>query len=257
MDKRFLTYDEQIIRLRENKKVTMKDEKEVLKTLQKYSYYNFVNSIKLCFAEGKNNDGSHIYSTSEFELWRICYEETNIIKNRLVQLILETETTLNSLLSYYITKDYLETKKLKNFTSSYIACCMELDEFKDTEYFDVCKEVVYKSWIYVPKLTFGKIVDIYSKIPVDFKTQHNSIFNYSYKELKIMVGIRNKLVHNTPLLIMLNDRNSKFRNSKRNLVKKMLKSNTDFSTMYKKYDTLIANYNEKVAQFGNENGSCK
>ncbi len=64
--KKFLTYEEQIQRLRKNKNIIIENEKEAIKILQKYSYYNFINSTKICFALGKCEHGNHIYKELKY-----------------------------------------------------------------------------------------------------------------------------------------------------------------------------------------------
>lgn len=245
MSKQFLTYDEQIKKLRKNKNMIIDDESYAKEILEKYSYYNFINSTKLCFTTRHKKDGEHEYEKSFFQDWVDVYEDTFPLKYFLTNEILKIEDQLASLVSYYITHNYQTNKfnGIPSYVKTYVSCFEENKIFKDKEYYQIQHEVINNSWKYVQQLTFGQLFNVFHHLPNEVKHDMLKKLNYPFKSVQTMVSLRNDLVHNVPYLIMVNPSNAAYRKKIKKVIKEIVSCDKEMKHRFKIYNDFISKYN--------------
>lgn len=107
MDKPFKTYEELLIKLRDEKKLTIPDETRVIKLLKQYSYFSLVSGYKSLF---KLPNGEYRPGTTIDNLLALFEFDENLrdIFFHNIQII---EKHIKSLLAYSFVKKYGEEQK--------------------------------------------------------------------------------------------------------------------------------------------------
>lgn len=103
-NKPFLTYEDLIIKLRDEKHLTIPEgsEEHVTMLLKKYGYFFLVSGYKNLF---KSPDGTYLTGTTIDDLFAL-YQFDNTLRNIFFQSIQIIEKEIKSLLSYSFTKTY-------------------------------------------------------------------------------------------------------------------------------------------------------
>lgn len=126
-DKPFKSYEELISKLRDEKKLTIKQEDEefVVSLLKKYSYFSLVSGYKSIF---KAPDGTYLPGTTINDILAL-YEFDDTLRDVFFHAIQIIEKNIKSLLSYSFTKEYGEaqiqyvTPANYDTLSSILLCC--------------------------------------------------------------------------------------------------------------------------------------
>lgn len=214
-DKSFLTYQEQIEKLK-NKKLNIENEEFAISVLKKLSYFNLINGYKKPFKD-KNDDYK---SDVRFEDILSLYEFDDKLRRIFLKNILIVEIHMKSLISYHFCEvnggcqeEYL---KIDNYNQQqkYQKQVDELisklnDTLKDSNKVNYIKhhEINHGNvplWVLVKVLSFGNISKLYSsqkdniksriarEIPILRENQIESI-------LDILTRYRNVCAHNERL----------------------------------------------------------
>ena len=107
MLKPFLTYEQQLIKLRDEKHIVITDETETLCKLQQVGYYSLVSGYKHLF----RIPAQKIYKNgTAFEELVSLYEFDEALRELFLHYLLHIERHIRSLLSYYFTEKYGEAQ---------------------------------------------------------------------------------------------------------------------------------------------------
>lgn len=107
MPKPFLTYEQQLIKLRDEKHLVINDESAACCKLRQISYYSLVSGYKHLFrvpAQKIYKDGT------TFEEIVSLYEFDESLRELFLRYLLHIERHIRSLLSYYFTEKYGESQ---------------------------------------------------------------------------------------------------------------------------------------------------
>lgn len=203
MGKVFLNLTEQIVYLKENKNLEIDvSNKKVSTFLLKNNYYNFINSIKIFYTTGRDDNNSHCYDTSEISKWMTCFENNKVLELELFQKILAIENIINSMLSYFIGLKFINNELTDEFIIIYKECLKRCKNNKGANIrFE--QNMLAQSFIYVPKMSFGSSIRLLAKLDNQEKSRILRMISFKQEELIELVILRNGIGHNTPLSILL------------------------------------------------------
>lgn len=230
-NKVYLCYEEQIEHLINKKNISMNNDEidNMLALLKKYNYYNVINSVKLLFITGIDADKKYTYDPKSFQEWEFQWYKMNELSYCISQEILETEKLLNTFVSHYISKEYICGTIESKLSSTYIQVLQSESKsygydlpINENNKLDISL-LLTQSWKYTPKLTFGGLMKIFMKInSCDASLFFNQSKINNYFDLRRLKYFRNKLLHNTPLIIAMNHSSKTVRNERKRTIKKLL-----------------------------------
>lgn len=220
-DKPFLTYEEQLKKLKEDYNLSVNDGEIELELLSTLSYYELINGYKDCFME--NNKFIEDRSLIDVFIFNIIDKK---FQNILLHYSIYVENIFKTKLAYYIAKnkgihylEYLDENKyhsptpdrktklstvIGNFTKVHF-------ESKDTPtIFYRKKHNHIPPWILFKNITFNNAIDLYSFLKRDEKleiiSEYSLISNQNitdderlelFKNMLIITRkFRNKIAHN-------------------------------------------------------------
>lgn len=204
----FLTYDEQLSKLRE-KKLIIKNEEYAIYLLKQCSYFNIISGYKGPFKQ-KNLD--YKKNTCIEDIYAL-YHFDNELRNILMKYILIVEIHVKSLISYYFCEkfgdsqsEYLNVNNYNYSTPKFQEGVNELNKklndalrrYSDNEYIKHQKDNYNNVplWVLVKALTIGSVSKLYS---------------FQYPEIQTKVSKEFEAVNENDLETML-DLLSRFRN---------------------------------------------
>lgn len=215
--KQFLTYDEQITFLEEQKGLIISDKEYARRTLLKIGYFPLINGYKEIFKES-NNDQFQRGTTFE-DIYEL-YNFDNDLRNIFLKYILVAERNIKSSLSYHfcneygdLQSDYLNvnnydyTGKKKNVINKMLKI-MSGQLRHDSDYVYIRHYMtIYQYvplWVLMNVLTIGQLSKIYAsqkgriqiKVCQDFGPLK---VNELGKMLAVMTKFRNVCAHNDRL----------------------------------------------------------
>lgn len=219
-DRPFITYDEQIEKLKDKYGLLIEDEDFARKALSTISYYDLINGYQECFKpNGKYINGVSIEYLYNFHFFDKGFQNILIKHSLLIENIFKTK------MSYIVAKNvgvdsevYLNPRKYKEKNNSIkssvvlknISCVIQ----KELKYIDNPTRHYLKTknhlppWILFKNVNFSDVIDLYSilstrdnyeltneiipteNLPNDVKVQH--LIN----SLTIIRKFRNKIAHN-------------------------------------------------------------
>ena len=207
--KKFLSLDEQIDYLINDKLISFKDKDSARFYLLNHNYFNVISSGKLKHATNYL-DKKHHYANTSFDSWIEFYNNDLKLSKQLRNNVIELEQLLNSRTAYYVA-ELIEVKKIKKRKIQgliqIIKFTKEIPGFSFLEYENV------ETWKFINKMPFGDLkrvliwlysneVDIYNKI-VQGISYLSSKKGDLEEKISETVNLRNKIMHNTPLSIYL------------------------------------------------------
>lgn len=215
--KQFLTYDEQITFLEEQKGLIISDKEYARRTLLKIGYFPLINGYKEIFKES-NNDQFQRGTTFE-DIYEL-YNFDNDLRNIFLKYILVAERNIKSSLSYHfcneygdLQSDYLNvnnydyTGKKKNVINKMLKIMSGQLRY-DSDYVYIRHYMtIYQYvplWVLMNVLTIGQLSKIYAsqkgriqiKVCQDFGPLK---VNELGKMLAVMTKFRNVCAHNDRL----------------------------------------------------------
>lgn len=217
MAKRFLTYDEQIHKLEQEKHLVISDIAFAKKILQKVSYFSLIGGYKDIFKHRPS--GNYLYGVTFEEVTAFYYFDEEL-RTLFLKYILHVERQLKSMLSYYFCEKYGENQTTYLTSSNYNLTKRNANEINRlvaslnkaiatpskysyiTHYVNVYNNVPL--WVATNALTFGQISKMYQYATSDIRTKISINFaNISEVQLhqliRILAACRNICAHNERL----------------------------------------------------------
>lgn len=216
MPKPFLTYEQQLIKLRDEKHIVIADEAETLCKLQQVGYYSLVSGYKHLFrlpAQKIYKDGT------AFEELVSLYEFDEALRELFLHYLLHIERHVRSLLSYYFTEKYGEAQSAYLLKTNYNyvrkhqqgidRLVHELQKLTLTTQhsYIAYQQNTYHNvplWVLVNALTFGTLSKMYFFFPFDLQSKVSKNFAHVNEKqlgqfLAVMTKFRNVCAHNERL----------------------------------------------------------
>ena len=216
MPKPFLTYEQQLIKLRDEKHIVIADEAGTLCKLQQVGYYSLVSGYKHLFrlpAQKIYKDGT------AFEELVSLYEFDEALRELFLHYLLHIERLVRSLLSYYFTEKYGEAQSAYLLKTNYNyvrkhqqgidRLVHELQKLTLTTQhsYIAYQQNTYHNvplWVLVNALTFGTLSKMYFFFPFDLQSKVSKNFAHVNEKqlgqfLAVMTKFRNVCAHNERL----------------------------------------------------------
>lgn len=207
-DKEFLTYNQQMKKLRDKKKIDCGNTKDKT-TLVRMGYFNLVNGYKEPFICGKDNNGNHIYIAN-----------TSL---KALYALKKFDDDLRMLLLKYITQ--IDDSKLQNKMNAISSAYSELNRSR-SEYvrFYMNNHETIPTWIMIKVVNFSTFIDVLSNSKNGVTHALCKLYDLKddkgYYNVKLLIGslhwlrkVRNSCAHNERVycikqLPARNDKNS-------------------------------------------------
>lgn len=216
MPKPFLTYEQQLVKLRDEKHIVIADEAGTLCKLQQVGYYSLVSGYKHLFrlpAQKIYKDGT------AFEELVSLYEFDEALRELFLHYLLHIERHVRSLLSYYFTEKYGEAQSAYLLKTNYNyvrkhqqgidRLVHELQKLTLTTQhsYIAYQQNTYHNvplWVLVNALTFGTLSKMYFFFPFDLQSKVSKNFAHVNEKqlgqfLAVMTKFRNVCAHNERL----------------------------------------------------------
>ncbi|GHV68552.1 Abi family protein [Spirochaetia bacterium] len=217
--KPFLTYEQQIHKLRDEKGLVIPDEAHAMDILTQIGYFSLVNGYKTPFKESAN--GRYKAGTT-FEDVENLYYFDEALRELFFKYLLKVEQKLKSHISYYFSEEH--GNSINAYTSLYNYDYQ--DPKKVPEIFRLLGEinriitanfnavnlnhyiVNYENiplWVLMRKLTFGNVSKMLDMLPMPLQTKISKSYSYltSTSQLSAIISVlvlfRNTCAHNDRL----------------------------------------------------------
>ena len=180
--KKFMTFDQQIKFLRDEKKLLIPDEKYARKTLKQITYYSLFAGYKDIFKDP--DTGLYKEGTSFNDIVGLYHFDEDL-RSALLEYLFKIEDQIKTLVSYYFCEkfgpdqsEYLNSKNYMISSSSKVEIDKMIHIFsnlanKSTEYAAInharTKHKNVPLWVLVNSMTFGNIYKFYSYLTPDVK----------------------------------------------------------------------------------------
>lgn len=215
-DKPFLTYEQQIAKLRDDKKLSIPDEAHTIALLKKHSYFALVSGYKRPF---KKKDGTYLPYTTIDDIYALyCFD--NELRSLILRKILVVEKHIKSLMSYSFCEEngsaqlaYLDATKynyvqqnqegINKLVSKLTTIANDPKDYpyimhQKTEYGNI------PLWVMVKALTMGSISKMYSYLQPQIQTKICKEYPYLNEQelgrmLDLLSRVRNVCAHNERL----------------------------------------------------------
>lgn len=215
-NKPFLTYKEQIEKLRNEKKLQIEDEDKAIEMLKRHSYFALVSGYKCPF---KKKDGTYQPHTSLDDIYAL-YSFDNSLRNCILSRILVVEKHVKSLISYSFCEGngsqqqaYLDATKYdyvppkQDGINKLLAKLTSIvNDPKDYQYIKHQKELYNNIplWVMVKALPMGSISKMYSFLQPQVQSKISQEFMYVDEDelarmLDLLSRVRNVCAHNERL----------------------------------------------------------
>ena len=239
-DKYFLTYNQQMRKLRNDKKIICSGSNHK-RILIRAGYFNIINGYKSPFVCGTDNDGNHIYisNTSVDQMYYVKQFDDEL-RSFLLRYITQVEEEVRTLTGYqfdkcnddgkiawYDTNAYNPKHSLQNKMSTISSAYSELSKSHlDYVKFYMENHKQIPTWIMLKVVNFSTFISVlqYSKTDVT----HSICQLYGMSDInnlpnvKLLIGslhwmrkIRNSCAHNERIYCLCRDRDKVHRNSGR------------------------------------------
>lgn len=215
-DKPFMTYEQQIRMLREDKQLGIGDENYAIALLKEYSYFALISGYKAPF---KTKEGKYKLHTTIEDIYTLyCFDDK--LRALFLQYILKIEKHVKSLMSYAFCKHYGEEQahylnvNNYNYNSKTQAQINELvsrlgDVLTHSKDYAYIKHQKRKHgnvplWVMTKALTLGTISKMYSFLPQTLQAEISKEFAYVHEGmliqmLDLLARVRNVCAHNERL----------------------------------------------------------
>lgn len=215
-NKPFMTYEQQIRKLREEKNLEIQNEDQAIELLKEHSYFALISGYKEPF---KGKDGKYKLHVSLDDIYVLyCFDDN--IRALLLQYILKIEKHVKSLISYSFCQQYGEEQQhyLNATNYNYILKNQEaineliarltkvVNEPKNYPY--IAHQKRYHGnvplWVLTKALTLGTVSKMYSFLPQTIQYSVSKEFDYVHEGmliqmLDLLARVRNVCAHNERL----------------------------------------------------------
>ena len=216
MPKPFMTYEQQLTKLKDEKHILIPDEAKAKAKLQEIGYYSLVTGYKHIFRV----PGQKIYKNgTSFDEIVSLYEFDEAIRALFLRYLLHIEQHLRSLLSYYFTEKYGENQNAYSNAANYNTVAKHqrgigrlifelenLSKSKNYPYIEYQRNTYNNVplWVLVNAMTFGSLSKMYIFLTSDLQTKVSKNFpNVNEKQLRqylsVLTKFRNVCAHNERL----------------------------------------------------------
>ena len=216
MPKPFLTYEQQLVKLRDEKCIVIENESMTLSKLQQVGYYSLVSGYKHLFripAQKTYKGGT------TFREIVALYEFDESLRELFLHYLLHIERHIRSLLSYYFTEKYGEsqsaylTKTNYNYARKHqqgidrlVNDQQNLTQTTQHSYIAYQRNTYHNVplWVLVNALTFGTLSKMYFFFQSDLQSKVSKNFPHVNEKqlgqfLSVMTKFRNVCAHNERL----------------------------------------------------------
>ncbi|MFA6824890.1 MAG: Abi family protein [Bacteroidales bacterium] len=221
MDKIFLSLDNQIKHLKDDKKIECNDCDKI--SLLRIGYFNLINGYKTPFTSSKDKDGNHIYAkgTTINEIIALKNFDDEL-RHLLLKTVTRCEEEIKTITSYLFEKSKKSTitwKSVKTFSANVDSCEIQklisriqfqIKERSDLEYVKFYKMNhggILPMWIITKIIYFGTFIDLVELSKENISDDLCSIYqlkdNNGNNDVKLLIGslhwiriVRNACAHN-------------------------------------------------------------
>lgn len=239
-DKNFITYNQQMRKLRNNKHIDCSGSKDK-KTLVRMGYFNIVNGYKTPFTCGVDSNGDHVYlpNTSLEHLYKLKNFDDDL-RLFLLRYITQIEEEVRTLTGYkfdqsnndgkipwYDTNAYSSSSSLQNRMNAISSAYSELSSSQlDYVKFYMNNHTSIPTWIMIKVVNFSTFINILNNSKT--AVTHNICKLYDMMDsngkpnVKLLIGslhwlrkVRNSCAHNERIFCIHQSQESRRRNSGR------------------------------------------
>ena len=217
MSKPFLSYDDQLNKLEQEKGLIIANRHYARTTLQQIGYFGLISGYKLPF---KNPTTQKYKSGTSFEDIVTLYKFDENLRELFLKYILQIERNIRSLLSYYFTEKYGEAQSCYLDSANYVCdkkhqsdvskLIGKLDRLANhtSDYPYINHQRTRHNnvplWVLFNGVTFGTLSKFYSLVTQDLKIKTSKNFpSVNEKQLEqylsVMTKFRNVCAHNERL----------------------------------------------------------
>lgn len=221
-EKVFLTYNQQLKKLRNNKKITCNNSTKDKEILVRMGYFNIVNGYKYPFICGTDNTGKHIYLPNTdlaniYELKKFDEKLRSFLLRYITQIEEEVRTLTgykfdqcndNGKIPWYDANAYSEKARLQNKISAISSAYSELSKSQlDYVKFYMNQHTSIPTWIMIKVINFSTFIDVLNNSKMIVKHSlcelYGMIDENGYPDVKLLIGslhwlrkVRNSCAHN-------------------------------------------------------------
>ena len=217
MPKPFLSYDQQIEKLRDEKGLRIDDEIFAIENLKRISYFALIGGYKDLF---KDSATSKYRAGTAFEDVVELYKFDERLREIILKYLLQVERNMRSLISYYFCElhgedqsAYLDVQNYRYaehqvLVESLVGKLKELATDNNSQYRYIRHHIKHHSnvplWVLSCTLTFGTVSKIYSLLPQSLQATISKNYlgireNHLQKMLSVLSKYRNVCAHNERL----------------------------------------------------------
>ncbi len=239
-DKNFLTYNQQMKKLRNDKNIACHDSKHK-KILIRAGYFNIINGYKNPFIRGTDSCGNHIYlpNTSIEQLYEVKkFDDT--LRLFLLKHITQVEEEVRTLagykfdqcnnngkISWYDTNAYSSTKQLQERMRAISSAYSELSSSQlDYVKFYMNNHSQIPTWIMIKVVNFSTFIDVLECSKTDVTHSICKLYGMldtrGLPNIKLLIGslhwlrkVRNSCAHNERIYCIHQSQNQHRRNTGR------------------------------------------
>lgn len=239
-EKNFLTYEQQIQKLRDNKKIKCSDS-DHKNILVRTGYFNIINGYKTPFACGIDSNGNHTYlsQTSIEQLYKVKQFD-DCLRLFFLKYITQVEEEARTLTGYkfdqnnnngkipwYDTNAYSPTSTLQDKMNVISSAYNELSKSQlDYVQFYMKTHKQIPTWIMIKVINFSTFIDVLNISKTTVKHSICKLYNMldtnNLPNVKLLIGslhwlrkIRNSCAHNERIYCINQSQNSRNNNSGR------------------------------------------
>lgn len=220
-DKNFLTYNQQMKKLRKDKNISCKNTTDKT-TLVKMGYFNLVNGYKEPFICGRTSDDKHIYiANTSLESLYVLKKFDDSLRILLLKYISQIEEEVRTITGYkfdqcnkngripwYDSNAYSDSSKLQDKMYAISSAYGELSRSR-SEYvkFYMNNHENIPTWIMIKVVNFSTFINVLSNSKSDVTHAICKLYNLTddngYYNVKLLIGslhwlrkVRNSCAHN-------------------------------------------------------------
>ena len=215
-DKPFMTYEQQITKLRDGKGLEISDVEYAVNLLKEHSYFALISGYKEPF---KSKDGNYKLHTSIKDIYAL-YTFDDAMRALLLQYILKIEKHVKSLISYSFCEAYGDdqqhylnatkynytTDNQENINDLISRLTKITSDPKNYSYIQHQKQAHgnIPLWVMMKALTLGTVSKMYSLLPQSIQHNVSKEFEYVHESmlvqmLDLLARVRNVCAHNERL----------------------------------------------------------
>lgn len=216
MPKPFLTYEQQLAKLRDEKRLVIMDEDRVIDKLKHISYYSLISGYKHLF---RLSDQKVYKDNTSFDEIVALYEFDESLREIFLHYLLHIERHCRSLLSYYFAEkngesqsayllktNYNYVRKHQQSIDRLVSELQKLTQTTQHPYIAYQRNTYHNVpiWVLVNALTFGTLSKMYFFFPPDLQSKVSKNYPQVNEKqlgqfLTVLTKFRNVCAHNERL----------------------------------------------------------